>query len=199
MALIKCPECSESVSDSAKSCGNCQYPIYDNLVLCPECQTRVFETESACGNCGYPVPKIISAAKSVVIHEASPSKNSLALAEVKTPESKVQQPQVYARTSQGDSVARSTEIAQGMGAAMAMQKSYVGTSCLLLFVLYPMFYLPGLIMNIVYLNEAKRIKKLAGIAPTGTGFLSFLLTLFFWLPLFGGIAVAVFIGINVMN
>ena len=30
MALIKCPECSKEVSDKAKTCPHCGYPLTNN-------------------------------------------------------------------------------------------------------------------------------------------------------------------------
>ena len=36
MAMIKCPECGNSVSDKAKNCPNCGCPI-DTKVYCPSC------------------------------------------------------------------------------------------------------------------------------------------------------------------
>ncbi len=31
MALVKCPECGGNVSDKAKACPNCGYPIYEMI------------------------------------------------------------------------------------------------------------------------------------------------------------------------
>lgn len=36
MAMIKCPECGQAVSDKARSCPNCGNPI-DTKVYCPKC------------------------------------------------------------------------------------------------------------------------------------------------------------------
>ena len=36
MALIKCPECGGTVSDTAKSCPHCGAPI-DTAFRCPKC------------------------------------------------------------------------------------------------------------------------------------------------------------------
>ena len=37
MALIKCPECGESVSDKAPNCPHCGLAIAGNIIPCPEC------------------------------------------------------------------------------------------------------------------------------------------------------------------
>lgn len=39
MALIDCPECRKTVSDSAASCPNCGFPI-DTSVQCPRCKSK---------------------------------------------------------------------------------------------------------------------------------------------------------------
>lgn len=39
MALIKCPECGNEVSDKAKNCPKCGNPI-DTNVYCPKCGSK---------------------------------------------------------------------------------------------------------------------------------------------------------------
>jgi len=56
----------------------------------------------------------------------------------------------------------------------ARMKSYTG-SAVLVFFLYWLFYLPGLIVNYMYLQEAKRMEKVAGKSLPGTGCLSVML------------------------
>lgn len=56
----------------------------------------------------------------------------------------------------------------------ALQKSYIGAS-MGLFVFYVLFWLPGIIFNIMYINEANRIKKETGQTPAGTGCLYLML------------------------
>jgi len=69
-------------------------------------------------------------------------------------------------------------------------KSYMGTAVMVL-VLYWVFYLPGLIANIVYLAEASRYKATTGHSPDGVGCLWALL----WVFLLGPICLGVIIGI----
>lgn len=66
--------------------------------------------------------------------------------------------------------------------SLGLSKSYVGSAFLVL-LLYWFLYLPGLILNIVYLNEAGRIQKASGVSPSGKGCLEALLFFYFWLPL----------------
>jgi hypothetical protein len=62
----------------------------------------------------------------------------------------------------------------------ARMKSYTG-SAVLVFFLYWLFWFPGLIVNYVYLNEAKRMEKVAGQSLPGTGCLIAML----WLNIIG--------------
>ena len=50
MSLVKCPECGKEISDSAKMCPSCGYPIK----ICPECKKIVYKNADKCDNCGYP-------------------------------------------------------------------------------------------------------------------------------------------------
>jgi hypothetical protein len=63
-----------------------------------------------------------------------------------------------------------------MERAIARQKSYVGAS-VVTFVVYWLFYLPGLIVNLMYLNEANKTSDIAGEKPSGYGCLVFMLIL----------------------
>ena len=55
MALIKCSECGESISSSAKICPHCGVKI--NLQTCPECGAKLKGDETNCPECGYPINK----------------------------------------------------------------------------------------------------------------------------------------------
>jgi len=74
----------------------------------------------------------------------------------------------------------------GMGTelavALAAQKSF-GSKAFLCWVMYWFFWLPGFIMNIVYLNEAKQVEQLTGSKPPGKGCLSLLLFVYVTVPL----------------
>lgn len=57
--------------------------------------------------------------------------------------------------------------------------------------LYFIFWLPGLIANIVYWRNAKADERLSGYKPQGAGCLFWLLIWFVVLPLVGVIVIAV--------
>lgn len=62
MALIKCPECGNNVSDKAKACPNCGFPVKDIISkkTCPECGNEVSDKVKACPNCGFPFEESLS-------------------------------------------------------------------------------------------------------------------------------------------
>ena len=53
MALIKCPECAQQVSDQAHACPHCGFGVADSLIQCPECEHRVSRASDDCPNCGF--------------------------------------------------------------------------------------------------------------------------------------------------
>lgn len=55
MALIKCSECGQEISSSAKTCPHCGIKI--SLQTCPECAAKLNGDEINCPECGYPVGK----------------------------------------------------------------------------------------------------------------------------------------------
>ena len=54
MALIKCEECGQMVSDKASACPHCGCPVKMPMV-CPECGEAVTEGDSYCQKCGCPL------------------------------------------------------------------------------------------------------------------------------------------------
>ena len=54
MALIKCEECGQMVSDKASACPHCGCPVKVQMV-CPECGEAVTEGDSYCLKCGCPL------------------------------------------------------------------------------------------------------------------------------------------------
>ena len=88
-----------------------------------------------------------------------------------------------------------------MEKAIARQKSYIGPAILTFFV-YWLFYLPGLIVNLLYLKDANRTARVAGQKPSGYGCLivlfilgifPFIITVLLALALLGGSTTAPFI------
>ena len=55
MALIKCKECGESISSSAKACPHCGFK--NDVSICPECGKKVKSSDVNCPDCGYPLQK----------------------------------------------------------------------------------------------------------------------------------------------
>lgn len=58
MAIIKCPECGQSVSDQAEQCPKCGFPIHTNLIKCPECGKEVSRNVDKCPFCGFPIKEV---------------------------------------------------------------------------------------------------------------------------------------------
>ena len=54
MALIKCDECGQMVSDKAMSCPHCGCPI-EKEVTCPECGNIIENGLTMCNNCGFDI------------------------------------------------------------------------------------------------------------------------------------------------
>ena len=61
-----------------------------------------------------------------------------------------------------------------MHRAIASNKSYV-TAAIITFVAYIFFWLPGVIFNVMYINDARRSQQAAGHSLPGVGCLYFLL------------------------
>ena len=55
MALVKCPECGNDVSDKAQSCPHCGFPLEKQETACPECGKELSADDTYCPNCGYPI------------------------------------------------------------------------------------------------------------------------------------------------
>lgn len=72
MALIKCTECGQMVSDKAVSCPNCGAPI-ERKVKCEDCGCEMPADAAACPNCGCPNSQRETAAKADTQQAASKS------------------------------------------------------------------------------------------------------------------------------
>lgn len=62
MALIKCPNCGQDISDKAEKCPHCGSVLIKKEAVikeirCEECGTVLSETDEVCPNCGCPVTK----------------------------------------------------------------------------------------------------------------------------------------------
>ena len=58
MAIIKCPDCGQSVSNMAGTCPHCGVSIQNNIKSCPNCGTICFNAQEACPQCNTPLPVI---------------------------------------------------------------------------------------------------------------------------------------------
>lgn len=77
-----------------------------------------------------------------------------------------------------------------MRQAMAQNKSYV-TPAIITFVAYIFFWLPGLIFNIMYLQDARKNAQIAGESLPGTGCL--------WILLLANVGVILFFVVFVLG
>ena len=61
MAIIKCPECGQDISDKAMKCIHCGKIFNEELkkkeLKCTECGEVLSETDKVCKNCGCPIEK----------------------------------------------------------------------------------------------------------------------------------------------
>ena len=58
MALVKCPNCNNDVSDMAKDCPSCGYELKQEakaINTCPDCNTVLSGNELKCPKCGCPL------------------------------------------------------------------------------------------------------------------------------------------------
>jgi hypothetical protein len=111
---------------------------------CPQCGVVLRENARFCLSCGAQLPAVVTFAAG-----ASPQVEQPAVA---PPETTAGAPSEMER-------------------ALARTKSYTGAA-IAVFVLYSLAYLPGLIFNLMYLREARRMEQIAGQELPGTGCLS---------------------------
>ncbi|MGC9316603.1 MAG: hypothetical protein ACP5KN_01035 [Armatimonadota bacterium] len=81
-----------------------------------------------------------------------------------------------------------------MGGEDGAERRYGGAAVLTWFLYYVGFGLIGLIVNIIYLSEARRHAQTSGTAPAGTGCLWALLVVHIALPLIGIVVVLICLG-----
>ncbi len=95
-------------------------------------------------------------------------------------------PVVQDRESSTAKSGRRREHEAGLGTelavALAMQKSFTGKAFLTWF-LYWILWFPGMIMNLVFLSEARRVARITGESPSGTGCLWLLIWTHLLFPL----------------
>jgi uncharacterized membrane protein YvbJ len=87
------------------------------------------------------------------------------------------QPTVNTVESQPKNVVSSNAI--DFEIAAARNKSYTGTAVLIFF-LYLLFFFPGLIVNYIYVQEAKKMEEKAGMKLPGVNLLNIMLQISSW-------------------
>ena len=77
MAMIKCPNCGGDISDKAKTCIYCNYPLnIDPKTSCPECGNIIDSFTDVCTKCGYPLKAHTN--ETDVLKNTTKKKNTLA-------------------------------------------------------------------------------------------------------------------------
>jgi hypothetical protein len=64
MPLMSCPECDARISDKARFCPKCGFPVAEAFVTCPECNKRVPRENDNCPECGCPLDHARAGARS---------------------------------------------------------------------------------------------------------------------------------------
>ena len=63
MALIKCRDCGQEISDTANICPHCGFE--NNMFFCPECGNKISRNALMCPHCGYQSNNSINNSESV--------------------------------------------------------------------------------------------------------------------------------------
>lgn len=60
MAIIRCPKCSEDISDKSPKCVHCGHILIEEpKIFCEECGTEIKNNDSVCSKCGCPISEQI--------------------------------------------------------------------------------------------------------------------------------------------
>lgn len=142
-------------------------------MYCRHCGTRLSDEAGFCAECGVPQKaKAIASGgdttAAVLGHPPSDSPSSTPPRAVVSP----RQP-----WSERDSSAHHREYRH-----FAAQRSFT-TPAVITLVLYLVLWLPGLIANLVYLQEANNVQRITGEEPEGKGCLVAMLVAFILLPI----------------
>jgi hypothetical protein len=204
-ARRNCPLCDEQISAKAIKCKHCR-----SLLECPYCHEALTASASDCPHCGSnlggeskaPAPIVEVKAEPMpptapppppppqqqpaapvqqvsiqpVIQPPAPAPAPIIAPQAPAPQAPPVNVQFNAPSmstgGSGDDLAR----------RMLASKSYVGPAIFTL-IGYWLGYLPGLIMNFVFLSSAKRDERIAGHPMAGKGCLVLLIWLQFYIPL----------------
>lgn len=89
MALVVCPECQKQISDRAKACPYCGFPMEEHIrsnaekiepntandienLICPKCGAEYYKGAKFCRKCGSPI--MVTAESSPILNENNTSK-----------------------------------------------------------------------------------------------------------------------------
>jgi hypothetical protein len=149
---------------------------------CRNCGTEQPESSRYCGECGAPLR---SNDAPPVPPIQPPTQSAPAWTPPPVPQPPWNPPQPYPTGTDYDALRRIN----------AEQKSFT-TPAIITLVLYIVLWLPGLVANIVYLNEANNVQRISGREPEGKGCLIAMLVVFVGLPVIG---FCLFIGVAVLS
>jgi hypothetical protein len=166
---------------------------------CPKCFVRIVEDYGICPNCGaatqtdrsehltpLPLGKVTEAAPKFGITAVMPP----APQATTPPVAYWAAPPPAAPTSAPAPIYPAYTYADDLRRAAAM-RSYV-TPAVITLVLYFVFWLPGLIANLVYYFAARSDEQASGVQPQGSGCLTALFVFFVGLPI-AGVAALIFL------
>ena len=144
---------------------------------CTNCGTEQPDTARFCGECGAPLRDIATPPESPGL----PTPPSQPAQQWVPPTPPQPQPQPQPQWIAPQPYATDYEALRRVNAE---QRSFT-TPAIITLVLYFVLWLPGLIANIVYLNEASNVQRISGRAPEGKGCLIAMLIVFVGLPVVG--------------
>jgi hypothetical protein len=137
---------------------------------CNNCGTEQSDFARFCAECGAPL-KTPDTQPTSVAQQPNPSQSAPSWAPPHPPQPQWGPPQAYG--ADYDTLRRIS----------AEQKSFT-TPAIITLILYLVLWIPGLIANLIYLNEANNIQSVTGKAPEGKGCLTAMLIVVGVVPAF---------------
>ncbi len=189
-----CPLCNEQIAEKAVKCKHCR-----SMLECPFCREPLTRSGPTCEHCDSNLSSETKTPAPIVEVKAEPMPpapqpqqmpaapvQQVSIQPVVQPPAPVVAPQAAAPAAAPVNVQFNAPTQGGSGDDAARRmlagKSYVGMAFLTLFG-YWFGYIPGLIMNFIFLSNAKRDERIAGQPMSGKGCLVLLIWLQFYIPL----------------
>lgn len=148
------------------------------LIKCPDCGALISDSANICNKCSYPLSENILNCPEC---NAKAFKSQESCINCGFPFSRIDKVE-NKPNSHNIEIKKDPDVVDEVRSAIALSKNYVSNAFIVL-ILYFVFYLPGLIFNIVWLREIKSVKMQSGTYPSGTGCLTVLYIFFFVIPL----------------